>query len=121
MAKQRTQFSREHLEELIEEATVDAYGEEEQHSGLLTMIEDNVDCPFTAKVIGEKVTVTGWEWPKAGYGLLAVCERNGKKHRVDVNSLEWVNPRPDGYEWIEAYMLWRSGVDDWDDDEEGDE
>ena len=36
----------ERLEELIEEATVDCYDEEEQHSGLLTMIEDDVVFPF---------------------------------------------------------------------------
>jgi hypothetical protein len=29
----------------------------------------------------------------------------GKKHRVDVNSLEGVKPRPEGFEWIEAYLL----------------
>jgi hypothetical protein len=98
--------SKKRLEELIAEATVDCYGEEEQHTGLLTMIEDNVDCPFTAKVIGEKVTVTGFEWPKSGYGLLAVCERGGKRHRVDVTSLEFVKPYPEGYEWVEAYLLW---------------
>ncbi len=74
------------------------------------MIEDNVECPFQAKVIGEKVVVTGFEWPKAGYGLFAVCERNGRKYQVDINSLEFVRPRPEGYEWIEAYFAWREGV-----------
>jgi hypothetical protein len=43
--------------ELIEEATVDCYNEDEEHSGLLTMVQDNVVCPFRAKVIGEDVTV----------------------------------------------------------------
>lgn len=103
--------SRKRLEALIEEATVDCYDEDEQHSGLLTMIEDNVDCPFRAKVIGEEVVVTGFEWPKSGYGLLAVCERNGKQHLVDITSLEWVKPRPEGFEWIEAYLLWRGYTD----------
>jgi hypothetical protein len=32
----------ERLEALVEEATVDCYDEYEQHSGLLTMIEDTV-------------------------------------------------------------------------------
>jgi Calcium binding len=108
------------LLELIEEATVDCYNEDEEHSGLLTMVQDNVVCPFRAKVIGEDVTVVDLEWPKSGYGLLAVCERNGKKHRVDIDSLEWVKPLPEGFEWIEAYLLWRGGVDE-DFDEEEDE
>lgn len=99
--------SQKRLNELIDEATIDCYGEDERHAGLLTMIEENVDVPFRAKVIGEDVTVTGFEWPKSGYGLLAICERNGKEHLVDINSLEFVKPRPDGYEWIEAYLSWR--------------
>lgn len=111
----------ERLWDLIAEATVDCYGEDEEHSGLLTMIEDNVVCPFRAKVIGEEVTVVELEWPKSGYGLLAVCEHKGKKHHVDVSSLEWVKPRPEGFEWIEAYLLWRGGVGEDIDDEEEEE
>jgi hypothetical protein len=110
--------SRERLEELLEEATVDCYDEDEQHSGILTMVQENVECPFRAKVIGEEVTVVDLDFPKSGYGLVAVCERHGKKHRVDISSLEFIKPLPEGYEWIEAYELWRGGVDE---DEEDDE
>ena len=59
------------------------------------------------KFIGEEVKVTEFAWPKGGYGLLAVCEHNGKQYKVDVNSLEWVEPYPEGFEWIEAHRLWR--------------
>ncbi len=110
MAKRKSDKDRARLAALIDEATIDCYSEEEQHTGLLTMIEDNVECPFQAKVIGEKVVVTGYEWPKAGYGLFAVCERDGRKYQVDINSLEFVRPRPEGNEWIEAYFAWREGV-----------
>ena len=106
MARQKNTNS-ERLAELIEEATIDCYGSEEQHTGLLTMIDDEVDCPFKAKVIGETVDVTGFEWPKSGYGLIAVCERKGKQYKVDITSLEWVKPYPEGFEWIEAYLAWR--------------
>ena len=34
------------LDELIEQATVDCYNEEEQITGLFTMIEDNIAVPF---------------------------------------------------------------------------
>ncbi len=110
MAKLKSDKDRERLQLLIEEATIDCYGEAEQHSGLLTMIEDNVECPFRAKVIGEEVLVTGFEWPKAGYGLFAVCERNGSEYQVDTNSLEWIKPLPEGYKWIEAYRAWLEGI-----------
>ncbi|MEP7270907.1 MAG: calcium-binding protein [Acidobacteriota bacterium] len=99
-----------HLWELIEEAIADCYGDDEQHGGLLTMIEENVDLPFSAKVIGEAVEVVAFAWPEEGHGLYAVCQRGGKRHRIDVNSLEWVKPYPKGFEWIEAYLLWRKGM-----------
>ena len=54
MAKKATDKDRARLRELIEEATVDCYDESEQHVGLLTMIEENVECPFPATVIGEE-------------------------------------------------------------------
>jgi hypothetical protein len=101
--------SRKRLDELIAEATVDCYSEEEEHTGLLTMIEDNLVCPFRAKVIGEEVRVVALEWPKTGYGLMAVCEYKGKQHRVDITSLEWIKPLPEGFERIEAYFAWRGG------------
>jgi hypothetical protein len=100
-------ISRKRIDQLIEEATVDCYNEEEAHVGLLTMIQDNVVCPFHAKVIGEEIEVIALEWPESGYGMKAVCERQGKKHRVDITSLEWMKPLPEGFEWIVAYLAWR--------------
>lgn len=113
MARKRpTDKERQRLRDLIEEATVDCYGEDEQHTGLLSMIKDNVVCPFQAKVVGETVTVTDFAWPKSGHGLYAVCARKGKKHKVDVTSLEWPKKRPQGFEWVEAYLAWRGSVED---------
>ncbi|CAN5458342.1 hypothetical protein BH20ACI3_BH20ACI3_41450 [soil metagenome] len=100
--------SRAQLEELIDEATIDCYSEDEQHTGLLTMIEEHVVCPFRAKVISENVEVTGFQWP--GHGLLAICRRNGKTHPVDIDSLEWIEPLPEGYESIAAYQAWRKRI-----------
>lgn len=77
---------------------------------MLTMIEEHVVFPFRAKIIGETVEVTGFRWPDDGYGLSAVCRRNDKTHRVDVNSLEWIEPYPEGFEWIAAYQAWRKRI-----------
>jgi hypothetical protein len=112
MARRKKQPDRERLQALIAEATVDCYDEYEQHTGLLTMIEAEVACPFRAKVIGEEVQVLGFEAPRDGFGLNAVCRRQGKKYKIDVGSLEWINPRPQGFEWLEAYLLWRDGMTD---------
>ena len=105
--KKQTTADRERLRELIEEATVDCYGDEEQFMGLCNMIEEEVVVPFKAKVIGEAVTVTSLNAGNEGNSIWATCERNGKKHRVEITSLEWVKPLPEGFEWIEAYIAWR--------------
>lgn len=99
------------LAELIDEAIVDCHGEEEEHTALLTMIEVRVICPFRAKVIGETIEVTGFKWPRSGHGLLAVCQHKGREHRVDINSLEWIEPFPQGFEWIDTYRAWRKRND----------
>jgi hypothetical protein len=73
----------EQVHEALEEATVDAHDEDEQHSGLLSLIEDELAFPFPAKVLGEVVSVVGMEWPgDDGFGLDLVCERNGEQHRI---------------------------------------
>jgi hypothetical protein len=54
------------IDRLIDEATMNCLGEDEEHAGLLTMIEAYVVCPFRAKVIGETVEVTGFRWPDSG-------------------------------------------------------
>ena len=106
MSEDKPIASPERLEELIEEATVDAHDEYEQHSGFLTMIEENVVCPFRAKLIGEEVDVTDFEWPQSGLGLKAVCAYKGKTYPIDATSLEWIAPLPEGFEWLEAYFAW---------------
>ena len=78
----------ERLDELIEEATIDCYNEDEQHSGLLTMIGDEVVFPFEAKVMGDVVRITGMKWPDHGYGLQFTCEKNGATYEIDAGFLD---------------------------------
>jgi hypothetical protein len=56
-------LSKARLKELINEAVVDAYTEEEQIVGFLTMIEEHLALPFSVKMLGveaevEKVDMT---------------------------------------------------------------
>ena len=108
MAKKAKDKDLERLRALIEEATIDCYGEHEEYTGLLTMIQDNVVCPFEAKVVGEEVEVIEFQDVVDGFGIRAVCKRDGKTYLVDVGSLEWLKKKPEGYEWIEAYFHWRT-------------
>ncbi len=103
----RTDSSR--LRALIDEATADSNDESDEHAGLLGMIREEVSCPFQARIQGEEVECTRFEWPRQGYGLNAVCQtRKGKTRVVDISQLDWPDSLPQGYKWIEAYLAWRS-------------
>jgi hypothetical protein len=98
---------RKKLRALIDQATSDSVDESDEHAGLLSMIREEVLCPFPARVAGEEVECVRFEWPKNGYGLNAVCKSKAKTRVVDISLLEWMEPRPEGHEWIDAYFAWR--------------
>jgi hypothetical protein len=95
------------LRALIDQATRDSLDESDEHAGLLSVIREEVVCPFPARIAGEEVECIRLEWPKKGYGLNAVCKAKDRTHVVDISRLEWVEPRPHGHEWIEAFFAWR--------------
>jgi hypothetical protein len=95
---------------LIDRATGDSVDESDEHAGLLSMIREEVACPFRARVEGEEVECVRFEWPKNGYGLNAVCKAKGKMLVVDIGKVEGMEPLPKGHEWIEAYFAWRDLV-----------
>jgi hypothetical protein len=98
------------LRRFIEEALVDAYGEDEQHGAFLVMLEDRVACPFTALVVGEEVDVRGFDWAGAPHEIVALCRRKGRTYRVSVTALQWAGRRPVGAEWLDAYRAWLKGT-----------
>jgi hypothetical protein len=59
------------LDALIEQATADAYNDEEQRLGLYTAIEDHLAVPFTTQVLGVEVTVAKVDL--TGTGVVALC------------------------------------------------
>jgi hypothetical protein len=94
------------LRALIDQATSDSEDESDEHAGLLSMIRDEVACPFRARLAGEEVECLRLEWPRNGYGLNAVCKSRGKTQVVDIARLEFLDPLPKGHEWIDAYFAW---------------
>lgn len=93
------------LDALIEEATVDAYGESEQATAFLTALEEYLALPFGATVAGEAVIVEKIDLSGADE-LIAICRRRGKRQKVGLLDLELPVPRPKGAEWVAAYHRW---------------
>ena len=112
----RRMLSEERLEELVEEATVDAYDEYEQRSGFSCAIGDNLVLPFETEVLGVKVAVVAIDMARDNQ-IVAVCVRGGSRQRIPILELPLPDPPPGGVEWIEAYRYWSGGAD-YDDDGE---
>jgi hypothetical protein len=93
------------LDALIAEGTVDCYDDDEQLTGLFTMIDQHVAVPFGTTVLGVPVTVAKMELTVDGR-IVARCVRDGLEQRISLLDLPLPNPAPDGVEWVEAYRRW---------------
>ena len=107
-ARQPLRLSKARLDELVEEALVDAYGESEQVTGFYTMMENDLRLPFETEILGMTVIVAGIDITEDDQ-LVAVCRREKTKQRISLSELPLPSPPPKGAEWIVAYRYWRTG------------
>src|SRR5262245_27690277 len=103
-----TTASKQRLQRLIEEATVDCHDEEEQATGLFTMIEEHLELPFKTTVLGRAVDVVGVDMTDDNR-LAAVCQAGKRRQKIALANLPLPSPPPAGAEWIAAYRLWAEG------------
>ena len=101
-------FNSAQLEGLIEEATVDCYNDEEAATGLFTMIDENLEVPFNATILGVAVCVERIDMNDAGE-IVAICRRNQYRQTIPILDLPLPSPPPAGSEWIAAYRHWVRG------------
>ena len=107
-ASRMPELSDEELDALVEEATVDAYGDDEHLSGFAVMIGDNLEVPFETTVLG--VTVTVRKITQTESGIVADCVRDGHHQAISVLDLPLPEPPPKGAQWIAAYRRWAGGL-----------
>lgn len=91
MSRRTPSPSKKSLDELIEEAPVDAYGEEEQALGFSVMLEEHLALPFETELLGVAVVVERIELTSSSE-IVAVCRRG--KHRQRVPLLDVPLPKP---------------------------
>jgi hypothetical protein len=97
--------SKRRLEELVEEALVDAYGEAELRTAFFTMIEDQLAVPFETEVLGVTVTVERIDLTDSDE-VVAICRRGKQRQPIAILDLPLPSPPPAGAEWIAAYRYW---------------
>ena len=101
-------LSRAKLMQLIEEAVLDAYTEEEQAVGFLTMIAEHLALPFSVKILGVDADVEKVDMTLDGQ-IAAICRRGKTRQKVPILDLPLPTPTPPGAEWIAAYRYWCRG------------
>jgi hypothetical protein len=101
-------LSKARLDDLVEEALVDANGESEQVTGFYTMMENDLRFPFETEILGVTVIVEAIDITEDDQ-LVAVCRKDKARQRISLSELPLPSPLPDGAEWIVAYRYWRTG------------
>ena len=97
------------VDETIEDACVDCYGEDEQCSALVDMAAQELAFPFPATVMGEAVEVVDSASSKYDpQGLDLVVVHQGKQYAIAAHCVELVKPLPGGHLYLAALLQWRS-------------
>ena len=78
-----SRISKAHLAAMIEEATVDAYGDSEQITGWYTMLEEHLALPFETTVLGVGVKVVALDL-RGDKGIVAICTRGRERQSVPI-------------------------------------
>jgi hypothetical protein len=101
-------MDQERLDELLEQATVDCYDEEEEFSGVLVTLEDNLRLPLQAEAMGEPVEVIGLDERRSSLrkGIVARVRKGGREYSAGLADLNFIDPDPASAEWLEMYRYW---------------
>ena len=95
------------LDQLIAEITTDANGDDEQLWAFLQALQDGVELPSDAFVIGEPISVVAFDYDgNQRRGLVARCRReDGSEHLIGASELV-LAPRSSGGHFLAAYRKW---------------
>lgn len=95
------------LDELIDEVTEDAFGEQEQRWAFRQAFEDNVALPVEASVAGEPVVVVKFDYDGIERrGLTARCRRSdGRKYVVAAVDV-MMSLGSEASRYLAAYRKW---------------
>jgi hypothetical protein len=96
------------LEELLEQATVDCYDEEEEFTGVLNTLDDSLSFPLQAEAMGEPVEVIGLDSRRSSLrkGIVARVRKGGREYSIGLADLHFIDPDPASAEWLEMYRYW---------------
>jgi hypothetical protein len=92
---------------MVAEVTTDCYNESEKITGFYTMIDENLDLPCMVAINGAPMTLERIKVTEDDT-IEAVCASRRHRQNASVLELKFAAPLPAGYEWVEAYRLWKN-------------
>lgn len=101
-----TSLGKARLKELIDEAVVDAYGEDEQTVGFLTMIQEHLALPFQVNVLGVDADVEEVDLTEDGQ-IAAICRRGKRRQKDSDSGSAFANAKASGIRMDCSYRHWR--------------
>ena len=93
------------IDECIELATCDAYGEAEQAAAWLECMDEVFQGVTEVKVFGEVVRFVGFDIE--GIGLVAICAKGRHRARVTLDSISPQRATPAQKLWLRAWKAWQ--------------
>lgn len=104
--------SKEELEKMIEEATVDCYNEDEAFMGVVYYLADKISFPFRAKWLGDVVEVIGIDDEESGFEreVIATIRTEDDEYTVGLGELELMPDDTKNGKYFEMYNTGLEGV-----------
>ncbi|MCL2424561.1 MAG: hypothetical protein FWD11_11835 [Micrococcales bacterium] len=96
------------LKQLIDDITVDTYGDAERASSFHTAFDDHVELPTEAQIIGVTVTVHEFDIGGDGTTLTARCSRGTTEEWLSLVDLEFPADSPAA--WVHAAYRYDLGM-----------
>jgi hypothetical protein len=72
------------------------------------MMQEHLALPFSVSILGVEAIVEKVDMTRDGR-IVAVCQRDGVRQRIEILDLPLPKSTPGGAEWIAAYSHWRRG------------
>lgn len=98
-------------ERMLEEATVDCHDEDETFSGIETSLEDELEFPFDALVLGRPAKIVDVDGKKSGLraGIVMKAKIDGKVHSVALFMIDVSDKKSKNEKLIEWAKWWMRG------------
>jgi hypothetical protein len=97
------------INECIDLALVDAYGEEEQAVAWLTCMEEMFSRFEQVELMGRPVMLEGFDLAH-GRAIVAICKEGKKSARVSIESVKFAGMTPIESRWLKAWKKFSKTV-----------